>query len=57
MNVSVIICAKNEAAGIGQVIESVKPYAYQVVVIDGHSTDGTGDLAAAAGAHVWQDNG
>lgn len=38
-------------------VRSVKPYADEVLVIDGHSTDGTGELANQAGARVIQDNG
>ena len=56
VSVSVIICAKNEAGGIQQVVESVKPYSSEILVIDGHSTDNTAELAAAAGARVYQDN-
>jgi dolichol-phosphate hexosyltransferase len=57
MSVSVLICAKNEAEGIRQIIESVQPYATEVIVIDGHSTDSTAASARAAGAKVWLDNG
>ena len=56
VSVSVVICAKNEAEGIQQIVESVKPYGDEVVVIDGHSTDDTARLAGAAGALVYQDN-
>lgn len=57
VSVSLIICAKNEAGGIQQVIASVKPYSDEILVIDGHSTDGTAGLAAASGARVYLDNG
>jgi len=57
MSVSVLICAKNEAEGISRIIESVKPYATEIIVIDGHSSDSTADIARAAGAKVWLDNG
>ena len=56
VSVSVIICAKNEAGGIQQVIDSVKPYGSEILVIDGHSTDKTAELAAAAGARVYKDH-
>lgn len=56
VSVSVIICAKNEAGGIQQVIESVKPYSGEILVIDGHSTDNTAELAEAAGARVYEDH-
>jgi len=54
MGVSVIIPAFNEAASIGAVldeVESVVPDA-EVLVVDDCSTDGTGRIAAAAGARV-----
>jgi glycosyltransferase involved in cell wall biosynthesis len=57
VSISVVICAKNEAGGIQDIIESVKPYSDEVVVVDGHSTDETARLAAAAGARVYQDHG
>jgi len=57
MSVSVVICARNEGEGIRQIIESVKPYASEVIVIDGHSTDSTVEIARTAGAKVWLDNG
>jgi len=57
MPVSVIICTKNEGEGIRQIIESVRPYSSEVIVIDGHSADSTVELARSAGAKVWMDNG
>jgi len=55
--VTIVIPTKNEAGGIASVIQSVKPYADEVLVIDGHSIDGTAELARQAGARVIQDNG
>lgn len=56
---AIAIPAKDEAAGIAQVIASVPRAAldameldYEVVVIDGNSSDGTAEAAAAAGATV-----
>ncbi|MDD4869227.1 MAG: glycosyltransferase family 2 protein [Kiritimatiellae bacterium] len=57
MSVSVVICTKNEGEGIRRIIESVKPYAGEVIVIDGHSTDNTADIVRSAGVSVWLDNG
>jgi dolichol-phosphate hexosyltransferase len=54
--VSLIIPAKNEEGGIAQIIESSKEYVDEILVIDGHSTDRTRDLALAQGAKVFLDN-
>lgn len=55
--VSIVICAKNEAQTIGEIISAVRPYGEEVLVIDGHSTDGTRDIAKSLGARVELDNG
>ncbi len=55
--VSLVLCAKNEAAGIRRVLQAVKPYADEILVVDGRSTDGTQALAREAGARVLEDNG
>lgn len=58
-SVSLVLPARNEAGTIRGVVESGMALAGQlvdeVVVIDGNSTDGTAELAAAAGATVHQD--
>ena len=53
MNVDVIIPALNEAGNIAQLVReaAAQPVA-RVIVADNGSTDGTGPLAAEAGAHV-----
>lgn len=56
-HVSVILCTRNESGGIQEIVDSVKTFADEILVIDGHSTDGTPELAASAGATVYQDNG
>jgi glycosyltransferase involved in cell wall biosynthesis len=55
--ITIVIPTKNEADGVVSVVQSVKPYADEVLVVDGHSTDGTADAARQAGARVIQDNG
>jgi glucosyl-3-phosphoglycerate synthase len=51
--VSVVIPAKECADTIGAIVESID--AGQVLVIDANSADGTGEIAAAAGAQVVRD--
>jgi dolichol-phosphate mannosyltransferase len=53
--VSVVIPAKNEEGIIGSVVDAVRPFADEVLVVDGHSTDATASIAAAHGARVFQD--
>ncbi|HIE53445.1 MAG TPA: glycosyltransferase family 2 protein [Armatimonadetes bacterium] len=54
---TVVIPTLNEEATIGEIVEAVKPYAAEILVVDGHSTDATREIAAAAGARVILDNG
>jgi len=49
---SVILITKNEAAHIGDCIDSILPLAAQIVVVDSGSTDETVDIARARGATV-----
>lgn len=49
----VVIPARNEAATIGSVVGGLRAAGFgDVVVVDDHSSDGTGALAAQAGARV-----
>ena len=48
----VICAAYNEAPAIGRVVTELRRAGYKVVVVDDGSTDGTGQIAAAAGATV-----
>jgi glycosyltransferase involved in cell wall biosynthesis len=51
--VAVIIPTYNEAAAIGDVVAAVpRDIVDRVIVADGHSTDGTADVARRAGAEV-----
>lgn len=54
--VSLIIPARNEAQNICEVIERSLPYCDELVVVDGHSTDGTRELAEDYGVRVVTDN-
>jgi len=55
--VTVVVPAKDEEGLIVEIIESVRPYADEVLVVDGHSKDRTRELAMGCGARVIQDNG
>ncbi len=55
--VTVVICARNEEADIADVVRGAKPYADEILVMDGHSTDRTREIASAEGARVELDPG
>ncbi len=48
----IVIPAFNEAAVIGEVVTDVRSVFDHVVCVDDGSTDGTGDIAMRAGAHL-----
>lgn len=53
--VSIIVPARNEAHNLPRLLASLRalePAPHELIVVDDHSTDGTGDLARAAGAIV-----
>lgn len=53
--VSIIVPARNEAHNLPALLASLKalePAPLEIVVVDDHSTDGTGDIARAAGVRV-----
>jgi glycosyltransferase involved in cell wall biosynthesis len=45
VKVSVVIPAKNEAANIAWVLQRIPPVVHEVVLVDGHSTDSTVEVA------------
>ena len=51
---SVCLPARNEAETVGEIVDRIAahPLVDEVVVVDDHSSDGTGDAATAAGATV-----
>ena len=51
-DVLVVIPAFNEAKSIGQVVEQVKTFGFQTLVVDDGSIDQTADVARQHGAHV-----
>jgi len=55
--ITVVILARNEERTIGRIVREVAPYASEVLVMDGNSSDRTAAEAEAAGAVVRQDPG
>ncbi len=53
---SVAMISYNEEPNIGQTIEAVASIASEIVVVDSHSTDATREIAAAAGARVFEED-
>jgi glycosyltransferase involved in cell wall biosynthesis len=56
-SISVVIPARDEEGLIGEIVDSVRPYADEILVVDGHSTDRTREIAAEHGARVILDHG
>ena len=54
--VTVVIPTRNEEGLIGEIVDAVKVYG-NVLVVDGHSTDKTREIATAHGARVVLDGG
>jgi glycosyltransferase involved in cell wall biosynthesis len=55
--VTVVISAKNEELDIAEAVRGAKPHCDEVLVMDGHSTDRTREVAKAEGARVELDPG
>jgi dolichol-phosphate mannosyltransferase len=55
--VTVVIAAKQEAPSIAGIVRRARAYADEVIVVAGHSTDGTERVAAENGAIVMADGG
>ena len=54
--VSVVIPTLNEEGMIAEIIEGCKPYADEMIVVDGHSKDKTREIAEGVGVKVILDN-
>ncbi len=57
IQISVIVPCRNEGRNIRPVLEWAAPYADELLVVDGHSSDDTRAIAAELGATVLLDNG
>jgi glycosyltransferase involved in cell wall biosynthesis len=55
--ISIVIPTRDEEGLIGEIVDSVRPYAGEILVIDGHSRDRTREIATRHGARVVLDNG
>jgi glycosyltransferase involved in cell wall biosynthesis len=55
--VSIVIPTREEEGLIGEIVDAVKPYGHEVLVVDGHSRDRTRGIAAEHGARVVLDRG
>ncbi len=55
--VTVVVPAKDEEGLIGEIVDAVKPFGDEVLVVDGHSRDRTAAIAVEHGARVIQDHG
>ncbi len=55
--VTAIIPARNEAATVAAVVAECRRYAGTVLVVEGGSSDGTGEIAEGAGAQLVRDPG
>lgn len=54
--VSIVIPAKNEAEGLAKILKSIKQYADEIIVVDGHSNDGSRKIALENGAKFILDH-
>ncbi len=55
--VAAVILARNEERTIRDVVNGAARFVHEVIVMDGHSNDGTAVVAAESGATVHVDNG
>ena len=54
-SITAVVPAVNEAATIAAVVKAVGAYTDEIIVADGHSTDGTAAIARSLGARVMLD--
>ena len=54
--ICIVIPTLNEALTLGEIIRGAQPYAGEIMVVDGHSTDKTAEVAASFGVRVILDH-
>jgi glycosyltransferase involved in cell wall biosynthesis len=57
MSYSIVIPARNEEQTVGEVLENVRHFTDDLILVDGHSSDDTVVIARQYDARVIQDNG
>jgi len=57
LTTTVVIPTRNEEKTIAEIIEQCRPYADEVLVVDGHSKDKTREIAEGLGIRAVLDNG
>lgn len=55
--VSIIVPCRDEAEGIKKILNSIKPYSNDIIVIDGHSKDNTKEIVLKENLKFYLDNG
>jgi len=55
--ITIVVLAKNEMGGIVRVLRTLAPYGDEIIVVDGHSTDGTREKVGKLGIPVYLDHG
>ena len=56
-HISVVIPTRDEEGLICEIVDAVRPFADEILVVDGHSRDRTREIAAQQGARVVLDRG
>lgn len=56
-SISIVIPAKNEGSGIERILKEAKKHSDDVIVVDGHSNDGTKGIAQRLHCRFYFDNG
>jgi dolichol-phosphate hexosyltransferase len=55
--ITIVVPTRDEEGLVGEIVDSVRPYGDEILVIDGHSRDRTREIAVEHGARVILDHG